>query len=105
MLSDDACVFSCLKNIFVSQDCFSINWLVKGWVKFPNVGSGEGALGFSVLRIWPIFGVLHGLRVFFGFRFSSTMMAVVRTFLPSALYGFFDFAKEIIPRSRAQTGQ
>ena len=38
-------------------------------------------MGFADLRIWPIFGVLHGLRVFynfvFGFRFSSTMMAVL----------------------------
>ena len=54
-----------------------------------------GALGFSALRIWPIFGsvfrfshlkmrfisfgVMHGLRVFsnlaFGFRFLPTMIA------------------------------
>ena len=36
---------SCLKNTFVSQDCFSINWLMKGWsfgVKFPNVSSRGG---------------------------------------------------------------
>ena len=63
--------------------------------------SRRGAVGFSVLRIWPMFGsvfrflhlktavfrfgVLHGLRVFlnvvFGFRFSSTRMAVFRFFV------------------------
>ena len=65
-------------------------------------------MGFSVFRIWPIFGVLHGLRVFsnfvFGFRFSSTMMAVFRILLSSAFYGFSGFAKEVTPRSLAKTG-
>ena len=90
VLCDDACMSSCLKTTFVSQDCFPINWLVKVWsfgVKFPNVCS--------------TFGILHGLRNFsnfvFGFRFSSTMMAVVRIVLSSVFYGFSDFAKELHP--------
>ena len=55
------------------------------------------------------FRVFHGLRVFsnlvFGFRFSSTMMAVFRIFLSSASYAFSGFAKEVTPRGRAKTGQ
>ena len=66
----------------------------------------EGALGFSVLWIWPTFGVLHGLRVFsslvFGFQFLSTMMAVFRISLSNAFYGFSGFAKEFTPYSRAK---
>ena len=66
-------------------------------------------MGYSVLRIWPIFGVLHGLRVlttivFFG-GFSSTMMTVFGVFLSRAFYGFSGFAKkvkEVTPRSRAK---
>ena len=54
------------------------------------------------------FGVSHGLPVFssfvFGFRFSSTIIAVYRTFLSGAFYGFSGFAKEVTPRSRAETG-
>ena len=66
------------------------------------MSSLRGALGFSVLRIWPMFGsvsrfshlktavfrfgVLHGLRVFlnvvFGFRFSSARMAIFRFLCP-----------------------
>ena len=65
-------------------------------------------MGFSVLRILPTFGVLHGLRVFstfvFGFRFSLTMMAVFRIVLSSAFYGFSGFVKEVTPRSRAKIG-
>ena len=73
---------------------------------------------FSVLRIWPIFGsvfrfkhfktagALRGLRFFsnlvFGFRFWSTMMAVFRIFMASALHGFSGFAKEVTPCSRAK---
>ena len=81
-------------------------------------GLRTGALGFSVLRIWPIFGsvfrflhlktavfrfsrlklrffgfgVLRGLRVFynsvFGFRFLSAMMALFRILLHNEFYGF-----------------
>ena len=55
------------------------------------------------------FGVFHGLRVFsnlvFGFRFSSTMMAVFRIFLSSLFYGFSGFAKKVTPHSRAKTSQ
>ena len=68
----------------------------------------KGALAFSVLRIWPIFGVLHGLRVFsnfvFGFRFSSKIVAVFRIVFSSAFYGFTGFAKEVTPRSLAKSG-
>ena len=83
----------------------------------------RGTLGFSVLRIWPIFGsvsrfsllksrffcfgALCGLRVFsnfvFGCRFFSTMMRVFRILLPNAFYGFSGFAKEVTPRSHAKT--
>ena len=75
----------------------------------------RGALGFSVLRTWPIsgsvfwfshlktaifgFGVLCGLWVFsnsvFGFRFLSTIMAVVQIFQSIACYGFSGFSKEV----------
>ena len=105
-----ACIEFVSKNTFVSQDCFSINWLVKGWsfgVKFLNVSSrgGLGIFGFADLAN---FGVLHCLRVFsnfvFGFRFSSTMRAVFRIVLSNAFYGFSDFAKELTPRSLAKTG-
>ena len=55
------------------------------------------------------FGVFPDLRVFsnlvFGFRFSSTKMAVFRILWSSAFYGFSGFAKEVTPRSRAKTGQ
>ena len=65
-------------------------------------------MGFSVLQIWLISGVLHGLRVFsnfvFGFRFSSTMMAIFRIVSSSAFCGFMGFAKEVTPRSLARTG-
>ena len=68
----------------------------------------EVALRFSVLRIWPIFGVLHDLQVFsnfvFGFRFSSTMTTVFRIVLSSVLYGFTGFAKAVTPRGLAKTG-
>ena len=40
----------------------------------------------------------------FGFRFSSTIIAVYRIFLSGAFYGFSGFAKEVTPRSRAETG-
>ena len=83
---------SCLKD----TNCFSMNWLVKGWsygVKFPNVS--------SVLRIWPIFGDLHGLRVFSnlasGFRFPSTTMAVFRIVLSSAFYGLWVLPRTLHP--------
>ena len=80
----------------------------------------EGALGFSVLRIWPIFGsvfelktavfsfgVLCGLRVFsilvFGFRFLSTIKAVFRIPLSNAFCGFSRFDKGVTPCVRAKT--
>ena len=75
----------------------------------------RGELGFSVLRTWPIsgsvfwfshlktaifgFGVLCGLWVFsnlvFGFRFLSTILAVVQIFQSIACYGFSGFSKEV----------
>ena len=77
-------------------------------------------MGFSVLRIWPIFvsvflvfavencgfSVLVSLafcgfagfsKLVFGFRFLSTMMAVFRFFLSNALFGFSGVDKEITP--------
>ena len=80
-------------------------------------------MGFSVLRIWPIFGsvfrFLHLKTAFFsvlvsyavggggfllfslGFRFLSTVMRIFRIFLSNAFYGFSGFAKEVTPcRSR-----
>ena len=67
---------SCLKNILYHKtDSFSINWLVKGWsygVKLTL--AQEGALGFSVLQIWPILvsctvcGFSPILALVFGFR-------------------------------------
>ena len=85
-------------------------------------------MGFSVLRIWRIFGsvgflvfaliiiingtavfrfgALCGLRVFctlvFSFMFLS-MMAVFRIFLPNTFYGFPGSAKEVTPGSRGKT--
>ena len=32
VVSDDACFEFVSKNKFVSQYCFSTNWLVKGWI-------------------------------------------------------------------------
>ena len=40
----------------------------------------------------------------FGFRFSSTIVAVFRIVFSSAFYGFTDFAKEVTPRSLAKSG-
>ena len=75
----------------------------------------EGALGFSVLRIWPIldsvfrFSLLK-IAVFrfwclvrfagflqFNLWFSVfvKMMAVFRILLPNSFYGFSGFAKEV----------
>ena len=88
----------------------------------------RGALGFSVLRIWPDFGsvfrfshlklhffgfgVMCGLRVFsnlvFGFRFLSTKMGVFQIFLSNAfsvLFVFFffsGFAVDVTPWNRAK---
>ena len=95
---------SCLKINLYYSTVFFINWLVKGWISKRQFKRGA-------LRTWPIFGVLHGLRVLttlvFGFRFSSTMMTVLGFFLSGAFYGFSGFAKkvkEVTPRSRAKTG-
>ena len=83
----------------------------------------RGALGFSVLRIWPIFGSV--------FRFSLLKIAVFRFWcfvrfadflqfslwfsvfvnndggfrilLPISFYGFSGFAKDATPRSHAKT--
>ena len=84
----------------------------------------RGALGSSVLRIWPIFGSVFrfslskiarfsgfriscGLRIFsnlaFGFRFLSTMKAVFRILPPNSFNGFSGFAKKATPRSHAKT--
>ena len=90
----------------------------------------EGALGFSVLRIWPIFGSVfrfsfsYKLR-FFGFGVSCNiaiwcylqyslwvlvfgfckhaMRAVFRILLPNPFYGFSGFGKEVTPCSHANT--
>ena len=70
---------SCLKklNTYVSQDCFSINWLVIGstyWMKFPNVSLRGGSLDFrfggfaqflvscAVCGFSPILSLLLGFR-------------------------------------------
>ena len=96
-------------------------------------GLRTGALGFSVLRIWPIFGsvfrflhlktavfrfsrlklrffgfgVLRGLRVFsnlvFGFRFLSTLRASFRFFCSMLFTVFSGFAKKVTRCSRAKT--
>ena len=58
----------------------------------------------AVFRFWGLPRFAGFLEVFFGFRFSSTMMTVFRIFLSSAFYGFSGFAKEVTPRSRAKTG-
>ena len=63
---------------------------------FRFCGFGQFLVLFLGFRTWKLrffgFGVFHGLRVFsnlvFGFRFSSTMMAVFRVFLSSAFCGF-----------------
>ena len=111
MLSDDACIEFVSKKYFVSQDWLFFYKLagerleLRGQINVSSRG-GVGIFGFADLAN---FGVLHGLRVFsnfgFGFRFSSTMMALFRFVLSCAFYGFTGFVKDVTPRSRAQTGQ
>ena len=79
---------------------------------------GGGALGFSVLRIWPIFGSVFrfwcvvrfaGFLQFtscdlaFGFRFLYTMRAVFGILVPKPFYRFTGFGKEVTPCSHANT--
>ena len=58
-------------------------------------------MGFLVLGIRTIFGSVFLLKRFFGFGFLrglrvlSEMMAIFRSFLSNAFYGFSGFAKEI----------
>ena len=68
---------SCLKNTFVSQDCLSINWLMKGWSfgdKFPNVSLRGGRWVFGVADLanfWCLArfcGFSPILLLVFGFR-------------------------------------
>ena len=58
----------------------------------------------AVFRFWglPRFAGFPGFSLWFSV--SSTMMAVFRILLFSALYSFSCFAKEVTPRSRSKTG-
>ena len=88
---------SCLKDAFVSQGCFSINWLVKGWsfgVKFPNVSSRGGQWDFRIcgfgqfLVSYTVCGFSAILSSVSGFRQQWWR------FLCSVFYSFGDFGKD-----------
>ena len=84
---------SCLKNTFVSQYCFSIIWLVKGWsygVKFLNVIL-RGGLEFEVWRIWPHFWCLARFAGFL--QFSLRVLVCINND-----GGFLDFSVQCILR-------